>query len=244
MSDYEAKAAMQMANTAIDATSRILTAFIEATSDRINDPESGNILKTFKKHVEEGGKLFSIPVSRENTQEFETYLNTAGIMAYQTEIVREKGTMQYLFRDKDVSAMEEVILAMRKSGKEILKSSHRDYGDLSDYSDGFLHAAVFKNLDQALRLTLMLDSYQVPYTKTVYPDRTEIAVASKDHEMLLDIAEYEPFARAMKSTNHKTSIGEARETVGRKKEEARAAMKKGNEKAKSHTRKEEKKNDI
>lgn len=238
MSDYETKAAMQMANTTIDGISRVLSALIEATSDQIRDPKSGNVLRTFKKHVENGGKLFSIPVSKENTKEFEEYLNDAGIMSCETEIVREKGTMQYLFRDSDVSAMEEIILAMRKSGKEILKSSKRDYGELSDYGDGVLHAAVFKNTDDALKLSLILDSYQVPYAKTMYPDRVEIALASRDHEMLLGIAEYEPFAHAMKPTNHKTSLREARETVEKKKKDARAAARVEKEKTKDKARKE------
>lgn len=236
--NYEVKAGMQMANTTVDAVSRVLASLIDATADHIHNAESGNILKSFKKYVENGGKLLAIPVSAENTKDFEAYLESSGIMAYKTEIVRERGTMQYLFRDKDASAMEQIILNMRAAGKEILKSSRCEYGELSNYGEGMLHAASFKNMDQVLRLELLLDSYQIPHAKTMYLDRTEIAIASKDHEILSAVAEYETYARAMKPTNQKITLQEARESIKHKKEKAEEPRAKEKSTTKNQTRKE------
>ena len=53
----------------------------------------------------------------------------------------------------------------------------------------------------------------------------------------MGIAEYEPFARAMKPTNYKTSLREARETIEKKKKDARAAARVEKEKTKDKARK-------
>lgn len=217
----EVQGTLRIFENMVSGTNQMLSAAIYATADRIQDTDSRDILKAFKKHVEQGGRLLTIPVSDENVQDFEKYLKNSEIMAYKVEIIREPGVKQYLFRDKDATQMDELILAMRNDGKEILKSTSRDYKSLSEYGEGNLHVATFKDDTQAQRMQLILDSHQIPYAKTQFLNGTEVAVASKDFELMFDLPEFKAFASVMKPVNRKTTYQETRGIIAEQKAKER-----------------------
>lgn len=208
--EYEAKSAMQMANTVMDGTSRIISALIDALSEKCRNPQDRRVLEEFRRYVADGGSLLTVTADICNQAEFETALKESGIMAYKAETAYKPGMAVYIFRASDAGHMDDVILSLRNRGVELVESRQTEYATLLQNAGGKLHTAVL-SAKQANQCRLRLDAYGIPYTVTEYPDRTEIAIPTADYERIKDLPDISIYK--MRSVDEKTTMRDVRRIV-------------------------------
>lgn len=223
----EMDTAMQMANTTVDGLHRVLAALVEALATKAKNPEDRSVIRAFQRHISAGGNLLAIPVDRDVCKEFEEELKARDVKAYKVANANQVGVFNYIFRDSDEHVMQTIVLKMRENGTDIISSSRIEYDELSERSDGELHLGVYDQ-KQAARTRLALDSYGVPYAYTEYPDRIEIAIASRDYEKLKDTPGID--VSAMWSAKAKTTMADVREIIRAGREEKEKEKERKNDK--------------
>ena len=190
MSDYEAKTAMQMANTTLDGFSRIVQALIDALSTQAKNPKDRATLREFQDYVSGGGKLLTIPIDKSHAVAFEQLLEAGKITMYKTETVYNSLVYEYLFKSDDERYVSELVMRMRAEGIELVHSSRIDYSVLCERSEGRMHTGYFTDQHEAENYRLHLDTFGIPYSYTQYPDRTELTISSDDYEKLRELPNF------------------------------------------------------
>ena len=215
--EYESKAAMQMAQQSIDATSRIVAALIEALMDRCRRPEDKAILDHFRSYVADGGKLMTVTVSADNQKAFEEVIKSAGIMTYKTTTAYKPGMGVYVYEDTAQPHMDDAVLELHNQGIDLVPSRRIEYAALSESCEGVM-STISLTEEQAARLRLKLDTYCIDYAVTQYPDHTEIAVSKQDYERVKDMPDMQTYM--MEPINAKNTIRDVRRIVSEAAREA------------------------
>lgn len=190
MGEYEAKTAMQMSMTAMDAASRVMAAMIEALSGQTKNKQDQFVLSKFKTAVEEGQKLYTLPVDAKNAAHFEELIKPTGALLYKTESATNPGVYEYLLRSEDRQYVDETIIKLRKEGVEIMQNRRLSLDALNSMAQGKTYQASFGDSKAAAHCELRLDRLQVAHSMMSYSGgRTEIYISAESYDKVKDLPE-------------------------------------------------------
>lgn len=233
--EYEAKTALQMATTTMEATSRVMAALINALSSQTQNPRNLKTLDAFRRSIANGDRLLTIPVDRQCAARFEEIAKLSSALLYKTRSVSKPDVYEYIFREKDSQYINQTVLKMRSEGMEVMQSRQVNYETLSSIANGHLHSATYSDQHAAQMCCLHLDTYSIPHAVVDFPSgMSEVVITTDDHDRIKDMPEFagnkfQDTKKKMTMVDVNRIVRERTEEESKKREKSKARGSKGRE---------------